>query len=148
MTERSRRSRCKRTLLHHWWKPILGLAAYALTITILPSLVNTRGLRQIICGQAAYVLGTDVEIEEVEVELKYFGGWRLRLRGIQVANPSPDFGIEAGQELLRARKMVFEGSVGDLLKGRWQPRILIKGWHLRAYRSLGDGSLNLAHLFQ
>ncbi|MHC4885164.1 MAG: AsmA family protein, partial [Planctomycetota bacterium] len=25
---------------------------------------------------------------------------------------------------------------------------LIKGWHLRAYRSLGDGSLNLAHLFQ
>lgn len=92
----------------------------------LSHLIDARALRRELEEQASYVLGADVSIGKVQTEIRPLGQWRIRLRNIRVENASPDFGTD----LMTCRKTVLEGSILDLLGGRWQPRILIKGWTL------------------
>jgi hypothetical protein len=147
MTDAPEQSAWKRLWYSRLFVSALTLfLAYSFLVWLLPRLINQDAIRRILVSHAAYFLGTDVEIGEVEPELRYFGGWRLRLRDVRVSNPSPDFGIEDGQELLSVRKIVFEGSMRDLLAGYWRPRILVKGWTLTIFRNRRDSRLNLSML--
>lgn len=140
------RSRIRRLLASRKaWAVVLVVGGYLLFLQILSALIDERALRREIRNQLEYIVGADVLIDQVETEIRPFGGWRIRLRDIHVENASPDYNVVG--PAFTCRKMVFEGDLLDLLAGRWHPRILVKDWVLQVVLSEESGS-NLGLLFQ
>ncbi|MFH0910796.1 MAG: hypothetical protein V1918_04755 [Planctomycetota bacterium] len=125
------------------WIPIGALELYLLAIQVLPWLIDTRAVRRNVVAYASHCLDTDVSIEGLDLDLRTFGGWLIRLRNIRVKNPSPDFGLD--RDLLMIRKATQEDSFAHLFQGVCRPRILLKDWQLALQFSEG-GRLNLSEI--
>ncbi|MBN1257956.1 MAG: hypothetical protein JXA52_09660 [Planctomycetes bacterium] len=124
------------------WLLVTLVAGYFLLLFVLSRLIDARALRRELEETTASIIGADVTIGLVETEIRPLGGWRVRLRDIVIENASPDF----EGNLFTCRKVVVEGSITDLLAGKWKPDILFKNWAVQIHL-LPDGTSNLSDLF-
>ncbi|MHC4872506.1 MAG: AsmA family protein [Planctomycetota bacterium] len=143
MTEKQPKAHL-RLLLHPYFITLTAVVILAaLLVWSLGHIIDAKALRKSLEDHISYRIGADVTIAELETELSFKGIWKIRLRDITVSNNSPDF----GPELFICRKLVFEGSIIDLIYKKWKPKILFKDWAL-TIGAAEEGRTNISDLFQ